>query len=133
MNSDSIDFHFLQTLLSWCCGEDKQLIKDVSILSHVLLDWRIWHKAPPTVWEKLLRQLDNFLSSGDDVNLRAFADAKAIIKILYTSKVNSQALLRSMSMLKTIHVCVLEQGLLKHMKIMYSISQTHIIYTDLES
>ena len=79
----------LQTLLTWCCGENKQQIKDVSILSHVLLDWRIWHKAPPTVWEKLLRQLDDFLSSGDDVNFRAFADAQAIIKILYTSKVSS--------------------------------------------
>ena len=55
----------------------------------MLLDWRIWHKAPTTVWEKLLRQLDDLLSSGDDVNFRAFANAKAIIKILYTSKVNS--------------------------------------------
>ena len=80
-----------QTLLTWCCGEDKQQIKDISILSHVLLDWRIWHKALPAVWEKLLRQLDSLLSSGDYVNVRAFADAKAIIKILYTSKVSSRA------------------------------------------
>ena len=75
-------------MLTWCCGEDKQQIKDVSILSHVLLDWRIWHKAPPTVWEKLLRQLDDLISSGNDVNFRAFADAEAIVKILYTSKVS---------------------------------------------
>ena len=54
----------------------------------MLLDWRIWHKAPPTVWEKLLRQLDDLISSGNDVNFRAFADAEAIVKILYTSKVS---------------------------------------------
>lgn len=76
-------------MLTWCCGEDKKQVKDVSILSHVLLDWRIWHKASPTVWEKLLRQLNDLLSSGDDINVRAFVDAKAIIKILITSKVKN--------------------------------------------
>lgn len=40
------------------------------------------------MWEKLLRQLDDLLASGDDVNVTAFVEAKAIIKILFTSKVS---------------------------------------------
>ena len=77
-------------LLTWCCGEEKKQVKDVSILSNILLNWRIWHKAQPTVWDKLLRQLDALLASGDIVNFRAFDDARAIIKILYTSKVSER-------------------------------------------
>ena len=87
MCSISLFVSATQTLLTWCCGEDRKQVKDISVLSHILLDWRIWHKALPTVWEKLLRQLDDLLASGDDVNIMAFAEAMAIIKILYTTKV----------------------------------------------
>ena len=80
-------FLTLQTLLRWCCGDEMKQVTDVSVLSHILLNWRIWHKAPPTVWEKLLKHLVSLLASGDDVNFRAFAQAQAIIKILYTIKV----------------------------------------------
>ncbi len=64
------------------------------VLSHVLLDWHIWHRAAPGVWEKLLYQLEHLLVSPgkgvvscNSINWKAFMEAKAIAKLLMASKV----------------------------------------------
>ncbi|XP_048656352.1 lysosomal-trafficking regulator isoform X3 [Marmota marmota marmota] len=69
-----VGFHILKTLLEGCCGEDiihinengefkldiesNAIIQDVKLLEELLLDWKIWNKAEPGVWETLLAALE---------------------------------------------------------------------------
>ncbi|XP_068087878.1 lysosomal-trafficking regulator isoform X2 [Hyperolius riggenbachi] len=69
-----VGFHTLKALLKGCTGdylllidENEQhvlnfdsaaVIKDVRLLEHLLLDWKIWSKAEAGVWETLLTSLE---------------------------------------------------------------------------
>lgn len=75
--------------LTWCCGADRQKVQDVSVLEHILLDWRIWHVAPEGVWEKVLWSLEQLLTREGSASRESFGKAKAIIKILLISKVRT--------------------------------------------
>ncbi len=77
----------LQLFITWCCGADRQHVQDVSVLEHILLDWRIWHAAPKGVWEKVLWTLEQLLTRDSSVNKESFRKAEAIVKILLISKV----------------------------------------------
>ena len=77
----------MQTFLTWCCGSDLTQVKVVSVLRHILLDWRIWHKAEERVWEQLLWELEKLLTRENGLNRESFAKAEAIKLILLTSKV----------------------------------------------
>ena len=66
----------------------------VPVLSYILLDWRVWHKASQGVWETLLRHLEqllvlpsNGIVSKTSVNWCSFMESSAITKILLISKV----------------------------------------------
>ena len=65
------------------------------LLAHILLDWKIWYKAPQGVWETLLRQLEQLLISPSkgivsqtSVNWCSFMESNAISKLLFSSKVS---------------------------------------------
>ena len=77
--------------LDWCCGTERAEVKDVQILEYILLDWRIWHRAETEVWSGLLWQLEQLLNP-DNPHVKSnhlqFTEAKALIKILLTSKVS---------------------------------------------
>ena len=64
------------------------------MLSLILLDWRVWHKAEEAVWKKVLWSLEKLLSSDDpltlNINHEAFAVASAIVKILLIGKVRGR-------------------------------------------
>uniref|UniRef100_A0A3B3QSJ6 Lysosomal trafficking regulator n=1 Tax=Paramormyrops kingsleyae TaxID=1676925 RepID=A0A3B3QSJ6_9TELE len=69
-----VGYHILKTLLDGCCsgpvlilGEDGQfrldtestaVVQDLTLMSEVLLDWKIWSKAQCGVWETLLAALE---------------------------------------------------------------------------
>ncbi|XP_026133560.1 lysosomal-trafficking regulator-like isoform X3 [Carassius auratus] len=69
-----VGYHLLKTLLDGCCsgsiltfGEDGQfhldaestaVLQDLTLLSEILLDWKIWAKAQCGVWETLLTALE---------------------------------------------------------------------------
>ena len=41
---------YVQVLVTWCCGHiDKRAVRNVAILEHILLDWRIWHRTEEEV------------------------------------------------------------------------------------
>ncbi len=85
----------VQTMLTWCCGDSKLAqVKVVSVLQHVLLDWRVWHKAEEGVWSKLLTELEQLLSHEKfaSINREQFGRAGAIKLILLTTKVQSNSL-----------------------------------------
>lgn len=88
-----------QVILNWCCDSELKQVKVVPVLNHILLDWRIWHKAPQGVWEKLLCHLEqllvtpsNGIVSQSSVNWHSFLESNAIGKLLLTSKVCSHCL-----------------------------------------
>ena len=62
-------------------------MKDVPVLEHILLDWRIWHKASEETWKWLLWKLEKLLAEESTVNKQCFNRAGAIVKLLLTSKV----------------------------------------------
>ena len=39
----------VQVFIRWCCGFEGRTVQNVSILECILLDWRIWHRAPEEV------------------------------------------------------------------------------------
>ncbi|KAM9317348.1 lysosomal-trafficking regulator [Gastrophryne carolinensis] len=69
-----VGFHTLKTLLHGCTGDwllylnengqcnlnvdSTAVIKDIRLLEHLLLDWKIWSKAEAGVWESLLSALE---------------------------------------------------------------------------
>ncbi len=59
------------------------------MLRHILLDWRVWHKAEEGVWSKLLSELERLLSHDKfgSINRDQFGRAGAIKLILLTTKV----------------------------------------------
>ena len=43
-------FVCVQVFIAWCCGGlDKRTVQNVLVLEHILLDWRIWHRAEEEV------------------------------------------------------------------------------------
>ncbi len=66
-------------------------MKVVSVLRHILLDWRVWHKAEEGVWSQLLGELEKLLSHDryGSLNRDQFARAGAIKLILLTTKVHA--------------------------------------------
>ena len=43
-------FVCVEVFISWCCGGlDKRTVQNVLVLEHILLDWRIWHRAEEEV------------------------------------------------------------------------------------
>ncbi len=76
-------------MLKWCCGSELCQVKVVSVLRHILLDWRVWHKADEGVWSQLLGELEKLLSHDryGSVNRDQFVRAGAIKLILLTTKV----------------------------------------------
>ena len=72
-------------------------MRDVAILEHILLDWRIWDKAVEKDWQYLLWQLEQLLKPPDaaskncpsraSFNINCFIKANAVVRILLTSKV----------------------------------------------
>ena len=90
-------FTCIQVFLSWCCGVERCQVKDVDLLEHILLDWRIWDRAAPGVWEYLLWQLEQLITppevankecpNRENYNIECFLKAGAIVRILLTSKV----------------------------------------------
>ncbi|MEE6475211.1 hypothetical protein FKM82_010657 [Ascaphus truei] len=69
-----VGFHVLKILLEGCTGDEMlhlcenghfkldvdstSVIQDVRLLENLLLDWKIWSKAEPGVWETLLAALE---------------------------------------------------------------------------
>ena len=40
----------MKVFVAWCCGGlDKRTVKNELVLEHILLDWRIWHRAEEEV------------------------------------------------------------------------------------
>lgn len=76
-------------MLVWCCGAELLQVKVISVLHHILLDWRVWHKAEEGVWSKLLGELEKLLSHDKygSLNCEQFVRAGAIKLILLTPKV----------------------------------------------
>ena len=88
---------------------DRSQVRDIAILEHILLDWRIWDKAVEDVWKYLLWQLEQLLKppdvatvefasskncpSQESFNIKCFLKANAIVRILLTSKVSNLVLL----------------------------------------
>jgi len=42
-------YHIVQVFIRWCCGPERKAIHNVPVLEHILLDWRIWHRASEEV------------------------------------------------------------------------------------
>lgn len=76
----------LEVLLPWCRTPKYSSIQSLPLCDHILLDWRIWHKAPEEVWSKLLGQLEDFLSS---LELPEEYRIKWVVKLLLISKERS--------------------------------------------
>ena len=76
--------------MNWCCGKEREEVKNVQVLEHILLDWHIWSHSPEGVWKMLLGQLEQLLNPDNShvlSNQTHFMEAKALVKILLTSKV----------------------------------------------
>ena len=61
------------------------------ILKHILLDWRIWSQASPSVWSSLLETLRYLVSeehSHAAFNLKQFQSANVLDELLYTCQVS---------------------------------------------
>jgi hypothetical protein len=75
--------------LDWCCGREREEVKNVEVLEHILLDWHIWFNSSGEVWYMLLGQLEYLLNTDNShviSNQIHFNEAKALVKILLTSK-----------------------------------------------
>ncbi|XP_066238803.1 lysosomal-trafficking regulator isoform X1 [Saccopteryx leptura] len=102
----TVGFHILKTLLEGCCGEDilsisengefkldvesKAIIQDVKLLEELLLDWKIWSKAEPGVWETLLAALEVFIRADHQqqlFNIKQLLNARVVHHFLLTCQV----------------------------------------------
>ncbi|XP_036133268.1 lysosomal-trafficking regulator isoform X2 [Molossus molossus] len=102
----TVGFHILKTLLEGCCGEDilhlnengefkldvesKAIIQDVKLLEELLLDWKIWNKAEPGVWETLLAALEVLIRADHQhqmLNVKQLLKARVVHHFLLTCQV----------------------------------------------
>ncbi|XP_059533375.1 lysosomal-trafficking regulator isoform X5 [Myotis daubentonii] len=102
----TVGFHILKTLLEGCCGEEilhvdengeftldvesKALIQDVKLLEELLLDWKVWRKAEPGVWEALLAALEVLIRADHPqqmFNVKQLLRARAVHHFLLTCQV----------------------------------------------
>ncbi|KAJ3609859.1 hypothetical protein NHX12_021953 [Muraenolepis orangiensis] len=101
-----VGYHILKTLLDGCCsesiltlGEDGQfrldtessaVVRDIQLLSDILLDWKIWAKAEAGVWETLLAALEVLIRVHHPqqvFNIRQFLKAQVVHRFLLTCQV----------------------------------------------
>ncbi|XP_004620422.2 lysosomal-trafficking regulator isoform X1 [Sorex araneus] len=101
-----VGFHILKTLLEGCCGEDiihinqngdfkldldsNAIIQDVNLLEELLLDWKIWNKAEPGVWETLLAALEVLIRADHQLqmyNIKQLLKARVVHHFLLTCQV----------------------------------------------
>ncbi|XP_047376057.1 lysosomal-trafficking regulator isoform X2 [Sciurus carolinensis] len=101
-----VGFHILKALLEGCCGEDiihigengefrldvesNAIIQDVKLLEELLLDWKIWNKAEPGVWETLLAALEALIRAEHQqqwFNTQQLLKARAVHRFLLTCQV----------------------------------------------
>ena len=89
-------------------------MRDVAILEHILLDWRIWDKALEKDWQYLLWQLEQLLKPPDaaskncpsraSFNINCFIKANAVVRILLTSKVSNSVPLCLLARISQYHI-----------------------------
>ncbi|XP_040824116.1 lysosomal-trafficking regulator isoform X2 [Ochotona curzoniae] len=101
-----VGFHILKTLLEGCCGEEiihinengefkldaesNAIIQDTKLLEELLLDWKIWNKAEPGVWETLLTALEVLIRaehSQQRFNIKQLLKAQVVHRFLLTCQV----------------------------------------------
>ncbi|KAL4641356.1 lysosomal-trafficking regulator-like [Arapaima gigas] len=101
-----VGYHMLKTLLDGCCsapililGEDGQfrldtesnaVVQDLTLMSEVLLDWKIWAKAQCGVWETLLVALEILIRVHHPqqvFNIRQLLNAEVVHRFLLTCQV----------------------------------------------
>uniref|UniRef100_A0A8C9VAR7 Lysosomal trafficking regulator n=1 Tax=Scleropages formosus TaxID=113540 RepID=A0A8C9VAR7_SCLFO len=101
-----VGYHMLKTLLDGCCsgpiltlGEDDQfrldteshaIVQDLTLMSEVLLDWKIWAKAQCGVWETLLVALEILIRVHHPqqvFNIRQLLNAQVVHRFLLTCQV----------------------------------------------
>ncbi|XP_077781904.1 lysosomal-trafficking regulator isoform X3 [Podarcis muralis] len=101
-----VGFHILQTLLAGCCSEkmihlnengqfildveSRAVIQDVKLLEELLLDWKIWSKAQPGVWETLLSALEVLIHDDhwqQTFNIKQLLKAQVVHHFLLTCQV----------------------------------------------
>ncbi|XP_048862942.1 lysosomal-trafficking regulator isoform X4 [Brienomyrus brachyistius] len=101
-----VGYHILKTLLDGCCsgpvlilGEDGQfrldtessaVVQDLTLMSEVLLDWKIWSKAQCGVWETLLAALEVLIRAHHPqqmFNICQLLNAQVVHRFLLTCQV----------------------------------------------
>ncbi|XP_053461184.1 lysosomal-trafficking regulator isoform X1 [Nycticebus coucang] len=101
-----VGFHILKTLLEGCCDEDlihisengefkldiesNAIIQDIKLLKELLLDWKIWNKAEPGVWETLLAALEVLIRADHQqqtFNIKQLLKAQVVHQFLLTCQV----------------------------------------------
>ncbi|XP_069741266.1 lysosomal-trafficking regulator isoform X2 [Narcine bancroftii] len=102
-----VGFHILKTLLDGCCSapvlnfnkytsqfeidtESAAVIQDVTILSELLLDWKIWAKAQNGVWEMLMAALEVLIRVNHPkqmFNIKQLLKAQVVYRFLLTCQV----------------------------------------------
>ena len=61
------------------------VVCNVMILQELILDWKIWGRAPPEVWETLLTALEVLVRSNhphQEFNLLQFSKAQVVQRLL---------------------------------------------------
>nr|XP_033792260.1 lysosomal-trafficking regulator isoform X2 [Geotrypetes seraphini] len=100
-----VGFHMLKTLLEGCCGDQiltiengkfkldvdsPAIIQDVKLLEVLLLDWKIWSKAQPGIWETLLAALEVLIRANhcqQMFNIRQLLKARVVHNFLLACQV----------------------------------------------
>ncbi|XP_066534350.1 lysosomal-trafficking regulator isoform X2 [Hoplias malabaricus] len=101
-----VGYHVLKTLLDGCCSgsvltvrhdgqwhlntESTAVVQDLSLLSEILLDWKIWTKAQSGVWETLLAALEILIRvhhPQQTFNIRQLLKAQVVHRFLLTCQV----------------------------------------------
>ncbi|NXN27197.1 LYST regulator, partial [Nycticryphes semicollaris] len=101
-----VGFCMLKTLLEGCCSDEilcinengqfildadsSAVIQDVQLLEKLLLDWKIWSKAKPGVWETLLAALEILIRANHHqqmFNIKQLLKAQVVHHFLLTCQV----------------------------------------------
>ncbi|XP_018413216.1 PREDICTED: lysosomal-trafficking regulator [Nanorana parkeri] len=101
-----VGFHTLKTLLYGCTGDwllninengqfnlkfdSTAVIKDIQLLEHLLLDWKIWSKAEAGVWETLLTSLQILIRDNHPLkvfNIKQFLKARVVHHFLLACQI----------------------------------------------
>lgn len=101
-----VGFHTLKILLYGCTGDwllninengqfilkfdSTAVIKDIQLLEHLLLDWKIWSKAEEGVWEMLLTSLQILIRDNHPLkvfNIKQFLKARVVHHFLLACQI----------------------------------------------